>query len=92
VTSAVRTRRDLMMDWGYADAGWMMAVATVVGVLLIVVTIALALSLYGGSSSRREGPQDTGGLSAAERVLEMRFARGEIDAEQLAQGKQALRH
>jgi uncharacterized membrane protein len=82
-----------MMDWGYADAGWMMAVAMVVGVLLIAVTIALAFSLYGGSSARREGPQDThAGLSAAERVLEMRFARGEIDAEQLAQGKQALRH
>ena len=82
-----------MMDWGYADAGWMMAVAMVVGVLLIAVTIALAFSLYGGDSARREGPQDTrAGLSAAERVLEMRFARGEIDAEQLAQGKQALRH
>jgi len=82
-----------MMDWGYADAGWMMAVAMVVGVLLIAVTIALAFSLYGGSSAGREGPQDThAGLSAAERVLEMRFARGEIDAEQLAQGKQALRH
>jgi uncharacterized membrane protein len=82
-----------MMDWGYADAGWMMAVAMVVGVLLIAVTIALAFSLYGGSSAPREGPQDTrAGLSAAERVLEMRFARGEIDAEQLAQGKQALRH
>jgi uncharacterized membrane protein len=82
-----------MMDWGYADAGWMMAVAMVVGVLLIAVTIALAFSLYGGGNAHREGPQDShAGLSAAERVLEMRFARGEIDAEQLAQGKQALRH
>lgn len=82
-----------MMDWGYADAGWMMAVAMVVGVLLIAVTIALAFSLYGGGTARREGPQDTNaGMSAAERVLEMRFARGEIDADQLARGKQALRH
>ena len=81
-----------MMDWGYADAGWMMAVATVVGVLLIVVTIALAFSLYGGSSARREGPQDTdAGLSAAERVLEMRFARGEIDADEYTVRRDLLR-
>ena len=82
-----------MMDWGYADAGWMMAVAMVVGVLLIAVTIALAFSLYGGSAAvGRARRTATWALSAAERVLEMRFARGEIDAEQLAQGKQALRH
>jgi putative membrane protein len=81
-----------MMLWGYGDAGWVMAVAMIMAVLLIALTVALGFALYGGGSGR-DRPQSTAeGNSAAERVLEMRFARGEIDAEQLAQGKQALRH
>lgn len=82
-----------MMTWGYGDVGWMLAVAMIVGLLLIAVTVALGFALYGGSSAGREGSHHTGqGPTAAERVLEMRFARGEIDAQQLEQGKQALRH
>jgi uncharacterized membrane protein len=82
-----------MMLWGYGDAGWVMAVAMIMAVLLIALTVALGFALYGGGSAGRDRPQNTEeGASAAERVLEMRFARGEIDAEQLAQGKQALRH
>ena len=82
-----------MMNWGYGDAGWMMVVALVVGLLLIALTVALGFALYGGGSADRDGSRDTSAhSSAAERVLEMRFARGEIDADQLEQAKQALRH
>jgi uncharacterized membrane protein len=82
-----------MMDWGYGASGWMMVVALVVGLLLIALTVALGFALYGGGSAGRDGTPDSAGRSsAAERVLEMRFARGEIDADQLEQAKQALRH
>jgi uncharacterized membrane protein len=82
-----------MMDWGYGASGWMMVVALVVGLLLIALTVALGFALYGGGSADRDGTPDSAGRSsAAERVLGMRFARGEIDADQLEQAKQALRH
>jgi uncharacterized membrane protein len=81
-----------MMNWGYGDSGWMMVVALVVVLLLIALTVALGFTLYGGSADRDGSPDTAGHSSAAERVLEMRFARGEIDADELEQAKQALRH
>jgi uncharacterized membrane protein len=81
-----------MMNWGYGDSGWMMVVALVVVLLLIALTVALGFTLYGGSAARDGSPDTAGRSSAAERVLEMRFARGEIDADELEQAKQALRH
>ena len=81
-----------MMNWGFGDSGWMMVVALVVVLLLIALTVALGYTLYGGSADRDGSPDAAGGSSAAERVLEMRFARGEIDADELEQAKQALRH
>jgi|1186.fasta_scaffold999535_1 putative membrane protein len=82
-----------MMSWGYGASGWMMVVALVVGLLLIALTVALGYALYGGGSADRDGASDDAARStAAERVLEMRFARGEIDADELEQAKQALRH
>jgi uncharacterized membrane protein len=81
-----------MMNWGYGDSGWMMVVALVVVLLLIALTVALGFTLYGGSADRDGSPDPAGQSSAAERVLEMRFARGEIDADELEQAKQALRH
>jgi len=81
-----------MMNWGYSDLGWMMVVALVLVLLLIALTVALGFTLYGGSADRDGSPDTAGRSSAAERVLEMRFARGEIDADELEQAKQALRH
>ena len=68
------------MNWGYGDAGWMMAVALVVGVLLIAVTIALAFSLYGGGSDRRRArghPRgaERGGAGAGDAVRPRRDRR-----------------
>ena len=80
-----------MMNWGYSDLGWMMVVALVLVLLLIALTVALGFTLYGGSADRDGSPDTSGRSSAAERVLEMRFARGEIDADELEQAKQALR-
>jgi putative membrane protein len=54
----------------------------------LIVLIVLAIRWFGGSSPRGK-PQPGPGQSALD-ILEERFARGEIDAEELQERKRAL--
>lgn len=90
-----------MMDWGYGSGwGWLMALVMIGGLLLFVVAIALLLTVATrtgrtGATTPQGAPGTTAGpapvKSDAERELEMRFARGEIDADALIRGRAALR-
>jgi putative membrane protein len=85
------------MMWGYGGGwGWVMAVAMLGVVILLAVAVALLFAVVG--RSQRGAPSHPGRTSwgyppstEAERELEMRFARGEIDADALARGRAALR-
>ncbi len=85
-----------MMDWGYgAGWGWLMAFVMIAGLLLLGCAIALLFAIATRTGRPREtAHQDAPGApvtSEAERELEMRFARGEIDADALIRGRAALR-
>lgn len=84
-----------MMDWGYMGTGFgAMALVWVLGLLLVVgavVAVVVALDRAGraegtGHGSVRPEP------SSAERELELRYARGEIDAATFVEQRTVLRH
>jgi uncharacterized membrane protein len=83
-----------MMDWGHMDAGSAVtALAWVVGLLLVggaVVAIVAVLHLArrGEHASHKERPSQR---SSAENELELRYARGEIDAATFVQQRTVLR-
>jgi len=88
-----------MMGWGWGGgAGWML-LGLLLFVVLVVGAVVAVVLLAGGGGAREHavtGPQGQGWSgqpphSEAERILEERFARGEIDAEALASGREALR-
>ena len=79
------------MMWGYGGGWpWVMAFTMIAGLLLLALAVALlfAIVVRGRASS---GPSGYDTATDAERELEMRFARGEIDADALARGRAALR-
>lgn len=83
----------VMMDWGYMGPGsgamvfgWLVGLMLLIGIGVLVVT-RLAPREPSGTSSRE--PTDT--LSLAESELELRYARGEIDAATLLQARSVLR-
>lgn len=82
-----------MMDWGYMGAGGaVMVVAMVVGLLLLVGLVAAAMGLL--QPRRREAstpPATADSRSPAEIEVELRYARGEIDAATLAEQRAVLR-
>jgi uncharacterized membrane protein len=82
-----------MMDWGYMGSGSVvMAVVWIVGLLLVVGVLAVVVALV----VPRDQPPATPGervepRSAAETELELRYARGEIDAAALVEARAVLR-
>lgn len=78
----------------YGEGGLLMAAVMAMGVLVFALTVGLALTVYATRPGRALRDPVAGGgrhVSEAEGMLEMRFAVGEIDAAELAQGRVALR-
>lgn len=81
-------------DWGMHEGmgwgGWL--VMTILLLLLVVLVVLAALALFRGwtpsGGSRTEPRRDR---SAAEQLLDERFARGEIDEEEYRRRREALR-
>lgn len=72
------------MMWGYGwDMGWMWLFVplTLIGIVLVVL---LAVRLFGGGVSRGgvAGPLAAQGRSRARQILDERFAKGELTADQ----------
>lgn len=85
-----------MMDWDDMGRGYgLMGFGWLLVVLLLVAVISLAAFAAMGLFSRPRPGQDppaTGPTrSTAESELELRYARGEIDAAQLVQARSVLR-
>lgn len=77
-----------MMRW-YNDGGWFIGMTLMVLLVAAVVAIAVAVVVRPGERTRPSEPVEP--WRAAERELEMRFARGDIDSDTLARGRAALR-
>lgn len=81
------------MMWGYGwDVGWMWLFVplVLVGIALLVV---LGVRLLGGGVSRNWSAEANGvvsGRSRARQILDERFARGELTAEQLREQTRVL--
>lgn len=81
------------MMWGYGwDMGgmWLFGLLTVVGIALLVL---LAVRLFNGGTSRGGGSNSSGpsqGKSRARQILDERFAKGELTAEQYREQVQVL--
>jgi uncharacterized membrane protein len=87
-----------MMDWADAGQGGFMMLTMVVLTILLVVGLVLAINaLYPSRGQGDRTPPAQGGPPqgepprAAEEELELRYARGEIDAETLARRRAILR-
>jgi len=82
-----------MMGWGHMGyGGWAFLLVLLLGILLLVGIAAGVAALV--SPGRRE-PRDTQAhsqASPAEVELELRYARGEIDAASFVQQRAVLRH
>jgi len=79
------------MMWGYGNMGWawgygLLALAGVAVLIYVVVRLAAnkSESTYGRSAPSQAEP------SGAKRILEERFARGELTAEQYREQRQLL--
>lgn len=81
------------MMWGY---GWDMGWSWLFGLLLLVglvLLIVLLVRVFSGAGSRGGGPGATGptaGPSRARQILDERYARGELTAEQYREQVQVL--
>ena len=88
-----------MMGWGWHGGGFFALGLGLLGLLaLAAVVVFVVMAASGGTGPVPTGgpqvgavPGPSGPVSEAERILEERFARGEIDAEALARGREALR-
>ncbi|MEY9776189.1 SHOCT domain-containing protein [Arthrobacter sp. MW3 TE3886] len=73
------------MMWGYGMNMawmWMWGILLLIGIALLVV-VAVRMFAGGGSHSGMQGPQGPyPGRSRARQILDERFARGELTAEQ----------
>lgn len=81
------------MMWGCGwDLGWswLFGLLTLVGIVLLVV---LAVRVFSGGSGRGGGSDATGpaqGQSRARQILDERYAKGELTAEQYREQVQVL--
>ncbi|EAP97798.1 hypothetical protein JNB_12578 [Janibacter sp. HTCC2649] len=82
-----------MMDWEDMGPGnGAMVFAWILGLLLLVGLIALAVTvLIPGDRTRATHPPHPDAQSAAESELELRYARGEIDAAAFVEARSVLR-
>jgi putative membrane protein len=73
------------MMWGYGGAAevWWMVIESLVGVLVVVALVAGGVVLLRGGVGNGDG--------SARRILNERFARGEIDEEEFNRRAVALR-
>lgn len=72
--------------------GWLFGVLMIVGIVLLVILV-VRLST-GGTNRTRTGDGAHGaatGLSAARRILDERYAKGELDTEEYRERLKALR-
>lgn len=83
-------------EWGMHDGmgwgGWLFM--TLLLLLLVALVVMVALALFRGWSSGGGGSARSGqghGRSAAEALLDERFARGEIDEDEYRRRREALR-
>jgi uncharacterized membrane protein len=83
-----------MMDWEDAgQAGWMMVVWVLLTILLVVGLVLAINAMYPsrGQGDRPPPAREDPPRTSAEEELELRYARGEIDAETLARQRAVLR-
>jgi uncharacterized membrane protein len=82
-----------MMHWGYmGSGGLMMAAVWVVGLLLVAAfVVVVTVLLQPGHPVLASTPDRSAPLSAAETELDLRYARGEIDAATLVEQRAVLR-
>ena len=78
----------MMWNYGMGWGGWLLMSATMVGFWALVVFGIVALFRGGGSSAPPAGRQ---GDDEAQHILDERFARGDIDAEEYRRRQQVLR-
>lgn len=71
------------MMWGYGwDMGWMWLLG-ILTLAVIVLVVLLAVRLFGGGASRpRANPTSSEARDSARRILDERFARGDLTADQ----------
>jgi uncharacterized membrane protein len=74
---------------GYS--GWPLVTALIFGILLLVAVAAVAAVLVGSSRPGEHQATPPRAASAAEVELELRYARGEIDAASFVQQRAVLR-
>jgi len=87
----IMTWDDYNDGWGMHDgAGWGLLMVGLMLLLFAVVAVALVVLLVRnpGGVDRRPGPE--AGASEAQRILQQRFARGEIDEEEFRTRRTAL--
>ena len=72
------------MMWGNGSMGWSwgFGLLAIAGVAVLIYVIVRFLSNKSGSADTRFAPRQADSISA-KRILEERFARGELTAEQL---------
>ena len=72
------------MMWGNGSMGWSwgFGLLAIAGVAVLIYVIVRLLSNKSGSEDTRSAPRQ-GESAGARRILEERFARGELTAEQL---------
>ncbi len=74
---------------GGATTGWMWVWLVLVVVGLLVLGYVAVRLVQGGRASGRSGP-DPGAGSSARRILDERYARGEIEEEEYRRGREVL--
>ena len=87
-----------MMGWGWHGGGWFALGLGLLGLVVLLAIVVFAFVSITGATRTvppvavpGPGYRPAAPPSEAERILEERFARGEIDAEALAKGREALR-
>ncbi|MBG6214028.1 putative membrane protein [Cryobacterium sp. CAN_C3] len=72
------------MMWGTGNMGWFwgFGLLAIAGVAVLISVVVRLLSNKSGSDDTRSAPRQAGSASARQ-ILEERFARGELTAEQL---------
>ena len=76
--------------WGMHGWGGWWALAVMFGILLLVVAAAAVLAVSLGRPRQQEPPAEQG-ATGADRLLDERFARGEIDEQEYLHRRAVLR-
>jgi putative membrane protein len=82
---------DLMMWWGYGNMGWAWGYGLLVlaGVAVLIYVVIRLVMNTSESADARPSSTDVG-PSNAKRILEERFARGELTADQYREQRRVL--